>query len=62
METEKKNTGIGIAGFVLSVIAIVFCFIPIINAISYILGVLALVFSIISLVSKAFYHKENVEA
>lgn len=52
MEIEKKNTGIGIAGFVLSVIAIVFCFIPIINAISYILGVLALVFSIISLVSK----------
>ncbi|MBP3841452.1 MAG: hypothetical protein IK997_05005 [Bacilli bacterium] len=52
MEIEKKNTGIGIAGFVLSAIAIVFCFIPIINAISYILGVLALVFSIISLVSK----------
>jgi len=52
MEAEKKNTGMGIAGFVLSVIAIVFSFIPLINVISYILGFLGIIFAIISLVSK----------
>lgn len=49
---EKKNTGMGIAGFVLGIIAIVFCFIPYVNVISYILGFIALIFAIISLVSK----------
>ena len=50
---EKKNTGLSIAGFVLSVIAVVFCFIPIINFISYVLGVLAIIFAIISLIKKS---------
>ena len=49
---EKKNTGLGIAGFVLSVVGIIFCFIPYINVISYIMGFLALIFGIISLTSK----------
>lgn len=49
---EKKNTGLGIAGLVLGIIAVIFCFIPYINVISYILGVLALIFGIVSLISK----------
>lgn len=49
---EKKNTGLGIAGFVLSIVGIIFCFIPYINVISYIMGFLALIFGIISLTSK----------
>lgn len=49
---EKKNTGLGIAGLVLGIIAVIFCFIPYINVISYIMGGLALIFGIISLVSK----------
>lgn len=49
---EKKNTGLGIAALVLSIFAIVFCFIPYINVISYIMGGLALIFGIISLISK----------
>lgn len=49
---EKKNSGFGIAGFVLSIISIVFCFIPYINVISYIMGFLALIFDIIALASK----------
>lgn len=49
---EKKNTGLGIAGFVLSIIGIVFCFIPYINVISFVMGFIALVFGIISLISK----------
>lgn len=49
---KKKNTGLGIAGFVLSIVGIIFCFIPYINVISYIMGFLALIFGIISLTSK----------
>lgn len=49
---ERKNTGLGIAALVLSIIAVVFCFIPYINVISYIMGFLAVIFGIVSLISK----------
>lgn len=49
---EKKNSGLGIAGFVLSIISIVFCFIPYINVIAYIMGVIALILGIITLTNK----------
>ena len=49
---EKKNTGLGIAGLVLGIIAVVFCFVPYVNVISYVMGFLALIFGIISLINK----------
>lgn len=42
----KKGNGIGIAGFVLAIVALIFCWLPVINWILWILG---LVFSIIGM-------------
>ena len=45
----KKGNGIGIAGFVLAIVALIFCWLPVINWILWILG---LVFSIIGMFKK----------
>lgn len=53
MEKEnKKNGGLGIAALVLSIFAVLFCFIPYVNFISYVFGVIALIFSVVTLLNK----------
>ena len=47
---EKKkegNSGLGIAGFVIGIIAIVFSFIPIVNNLAFFIGIIAAVFGLI---------------
>lgn len=39
-QTEKKSNGLGVAGFVISLIGIFLCWIPILNFILWILGLL----------------------
>ena len=50
MEEKKKSSGLAVAGLVLSIIAIVFAMIPIINVISYFLAILAIIFGIVTLI------------
>lgn len=47
---EKKSSGLTVAGLVLSIIAVIFSFIPIINFLSYIFVIISLVFGIIGVV------------
>ena len=49
---NKKKSGLVTAGFVIGIIAIATCYIPIINNISIILGILAFIFGTIGLVKK----------
>ncbi|MDE5811581.1 MAG: hypothetical protein K2H61_04640 [Muribaculaceae bacterium] len=44
---QKKGNGMGTAGFVLSLLSVIFCWIPVLNFVSAITGILGLVFSII---------------
>lgn len=46
---EKKKNGIGVAGFVLALIGLIFCWIPVLNWILWILGV---IFSFIGVFKK----------
>lgn len=49
---KKTNNGLGIAAFVLGIIAVLGSFIPYINIISYVFGFIALILGIVSLVDK----------
>lgn len=49
----KKTSGLAIAGFVLSIFAILFSFIPIINTLALIFAILGLIFGIIALIQKS---------
>lgn len=46
---EKKKNGIGVAGFVLALIGLIFCWVPVLNWILWILGV---IFSFIGVFKK----------
>ena len=50
---EKKDgkSGLGIAGFVIGIIAIIFSFIPIVNNIAFFIGIIAAVFGIIGAIT-----------
>ena len=53
-EKAKKNvSGLAIAGLVLSVVAIIFAIIPLLNVVSYIAGGLAVIFCIIGIIKSA---------
>lgn len=47
----KKN-GLAVAGLVLGIIGIVFCWIPVVNFISWILGILAFIFGLVGVIGK----------
>ena len=53
MENEKKGKGLAVASLVLGIVALVLCWIPIINFMSFVLGILALIFGIIAAVKNA---------
>ena len=46
-QTAKKGHGLGIAGFVLGILAVVFSFIPLMGWLMWILAILALVFGLV---------------
>ena len=46
-ETTKKGNGLGIAGFVIGIIAVIFSFIPLMGWLTWILAILALIFGLI---------------
>lgn len=50
---EKKSSGFGVAALVLGIIAMVGCFIPYLNIVSFFLAFLAVIFAIVSLCKKA---------
>ena len=50
---ENKSKGLAIASLVLGIIALVLCWIPVVNFVSFILGILAIIFGIIAIVKKA---------
>lgn len=52
---KEGKSGLGIAGFVIGIIAIVFSFIPIVNNIAFFIGILAAVFGLIG----ALTHKSK---
>lgn len=52
-EVESKKSGFATASLVLSIIAIVCSWIPLVNNLAFILGILAIIFSIVSLAKKA---------
>ena len=54
-EKKEGRSGLGIAGFVIGIIAIVFSFIPIVNNIAFFIGIIAAVFGIIG----AMTHKSK---
>lgn len=49
---NSSNSAFGITSFVLSIIAIVFSFIPIINFLSYLIGLISLIFALIAIIKK----------
>ena len=49
VEAKAKATGLGTAGLVLGIIAVVFAFIPILNVVSYVPAILAIIFGGIAL-------------
>ena len=50
-EKKEGKSGLGIAGFVIGVIAIVFSFIPIVNNIAFFIGLIAVIFGIIGAIT-----------
>ena len=46
-ETAKKGNGLGITGFILGILAVIFSFIPLMGWLTWILAILALVFGLI---------------
>ena len=46
-ETAKKGNGLGIAGFVIGIVAVIFSFIPLMGWLTWILAILALIFGLI---------------
>jgi len=50
-EKKEGKSGLGIAGFVIGIIAIIFSFIPIVNNIAFFIGILAAVFGIIGAIT-----------
>lgn len=54
-QKKEGKSGLGIAGFVIGIIAIIFSFIPIVNNIAFFIGILAAVFGLIG----ALTHKSK---
>lgn len=52
MSKDKPGHGLSVAGLVLGILAVVFCWIPIVNWLSVIMGILAIVFGIVGVVKK----------
>ena len=50
-EKKEGQSGLGIAGFVIGVIAIIFSFIPIVNNIAFFIGIIAAVFGIVGAIT-----------
>lgn len=50
---EKKNSGLGIASMVLGILAVVGCWIPYLNILSFVLGFIALILGIVALCKKS---------
>ncbi len=54
-EKKEGTSGLGIAGFVIGIIAVMFSFIPIVNNIAFFIGILAVIFGLIG----ALTHKRK---
>jgi hypothetical protein len=49
---KPKKKGLSTAGFVLGIIAVALCWIPVVNNVSFVLGTLAVIFGVIGIVKK----------
>ena len=52
MEQEKKSQGFGIAAFVIAMVGLLICWIPVVNLLTFLNLILALIFGIIAIVKQ----------